>query len=81
MVAHSTQARAYAQAVAAKRHQLWLGLLVLGVCVLLSGRVAEISFAKFFDNIGSFTSYLGRIGHLENGQWVLSDPVEWFWGW
>lgn len=81
MAAPSTHAQAYARAVAAKRHQLWLGLLLLGVCVLLSGRVAEVSFTKFFDNIGSFTSYIGRISHLESGQWVLSDPAEWFWGW
>jgi phosphonate transport system permease protein len=81
MAAPSTHAQAYAKAVAAKRHQLWVGLLLLGVCVLLSGRVAEVSFTKFFDNIGSFTSYISRISHLESGQWVLSDPAEWFWGW
>ncbi len=31
--------------------------------------------------MAAFTSYFYRIAHLENGQWVLSDPVEWFWGW
>ena len=72
---------AYAQAVVAKRRQLWIGLLVLGVCILFSGHITEISFTKFFNNIGAFTSYIGRISHLENGQWVVSDPVEWFWGW
>ena len=72
---------AYAQAVAAKRRQVWMGLLVLGVCVVLSGAVAEISFGKFANNIGNFTSYFYRIAHLQSGQWVLSDPVEWFWGW
>jgi len=72
---------AYAKAVAAKRRQVWLGLLVLAVAVLLAGRVAEISPSKFLDNIGSFTSYFYRIAHLESGQWVISDPVEWFWGW
>jgi phosphonate transport system permease protein len=72
---------AYAQAVALKRRQLVLGLLVLLVCVLLSGHIAEISYSKFFDNIGAFSSYISRIVHLENGQSVLSDPVEWFWGW
>ena len=81
MVSLSTQGAHYAHAVAAKRRQLWLGLGVLGVCVLLSGWVAEISVPKFFDNIGSFTSYFYRISHLENGQWVISDPMEWFWGW
>ena len=72
---------AYAQATALKRRQLVLGLLVLLVCVGVSGHIAEISFSKFFDNIGAFTSYIGRIFHLENGQFVLSDPAEWFWGW
>jgi phosphonate transport system permease protein len=67
--------------VAAKRRQIWLGLLVLGVSVLFAGHIAEISLSKFLDNIGSFTSYFSRISHLESGQWVISDPVEWFWGW
>ena len=77
----STRSQAYAQAVAAKRRQIWLGLLVLGVSVLFGGHVAEISASKFLDNIGSFTSYFYRIAHLDSGQWVISDPVEWFWGW
>ena len=77
----STRSQAYAQAVAAKRRQIWLGLLVLGISVLFAGQIAEISASKFLDNIGSFTSYFYRIAHLENGQWVISDPVEWFWGW
>lgn len=81
MVALNTMGKAYAQAVVAKRRQLWLGLLVLGVCVLFSGHITEISFSKFFDNIGAFTSYIVRIAHLENGQSVLSNPAEWFWGW
>ena len=72
---------AYAQATALKRRQLVLGLLVLLVCVLLSGHITEISLSKFFNNIGAFTSYIGRIVHLENGQSVLSNPAEWFWGW
>jgi len=75
------QSAAYAQAVALKRRQLWLGIAVLLVCVLVSGQIAEISFSKFIQHIGNFTSYIYRISHLENGQWVLSDPAEWFWGW
>ena len=81
MSSPSTRSQAYAQAVAAKRRQIWLGLLVLGVSVLFAGHIAEISLSKFLDNIGSFTSYFSRISHLESGQWVVSDPVEWFWGW
>ena len=81
MNAPSHLGQAYAQAVAAKRRQVWLGLLVLSVAVLLAGGVAEISPSKFLDNIGNFGSYIYRIAHLESGQWVISDPVEWFWGW
>ncbi len=72
---------AYAQAVALKRRQLWLGLMLLAVLVLLSGHVAEISFSKLYQQIGSFSSYIDRIFHLENGRSVISDPAEWFWGW
>ena len=72
---------AYAQAAASKRRRFWLGLLALSVCILISGQVAEISFSKLYQNIGSFTSYFVRIFHLENGQLVLTDFGEWFWGW
>lgn len=72
---------AYAQAVVAKRRRLWLGLLALIVCILISGQVAEISFTKLYQNIGGFTSYFVRIFHLENGQLVFTDFGEWFWGW
>ena len=72
---------AYAQAVALKRRQLWPGLLLLAALVLLSGHVAEISFSKLYQHIGSFASYIDRIFHLENGRPVISDPAEWFWGW
>jgi phosphonate transport system permease protein len=75
------QSAAYAQAVALKRRQLWLGIFVLLVCVAVSGQIAEISLSKFIQHIGNFTSYFYRIAHLENGQFVLSDPAEWFWGW
>jgi phosphonate transport system permease protein len=72
---------AYAQAVVLKRRQLWLGLLLLAVLVLLSGYVTEISFSKLYQHIGGFASYIDRIFHLENGRPVISDPAEWFWGW
>jgi len=72
---------AYAQAVALKRRQLWLGLLLLAVLVVLSGQIAEISISKLYQHIGGFASYIDRIFHLENGRPVISDPAEWFWGW
>ena len=72
---------AYAQAVALKRRQLWLGLVVLAILVVFSANIAEISFSKFYQNIGAFVSYFDRIAHLEDGRPVIADPAEWFWGW
>ena len=72
---------AYAQAVALKRRQLLLGLLLLAVLVVLSGQIAEISISKLYQHIGGFASYIDRIIHLENGRPVISDPAAWFWGW
>lgn len=72
---------AYAQAVALKRRQLGLGLLLLAVLIAFSGHIAEISFSKLYQHIGGFASYIDRIAHLENGRPVISDPAEWFWGW
>jgi phosphonate transport system permease protein len=72
---------AYAQAVALKRRQLWLGLVVLAVLVAFSVNIAEISLSKFYQHIGSFFSYFDRIAHLEDGRSVIADPAEWFWGW
>jgi phosphonate transport system permease protein len=72
---------AYAQAVALKRRQLWLGLIVLAILVVFSANIAEISFSKFYQNIGAFFSYFDRIAHLEDGRPVIADPAEWFWGW
>jgi phosphonate transport system permease protein len=71
----------YDQAVALKRRQLWIGLLLLAVLVLFSGHIAEISFSKLYQHIDGFASYIDRILHLENGRPVISDPAEWFWGW
>ena len=79
----STQAmhQAYRQAGVEKRRVVWVGLLALAACIAVSSGVAEISPAKLWDHLDAFGSYIFRILHLESGQWVLADPVEWFWGW
>ncbi|MBN9091149.1 MAG: phosphonate ABC transporter, permease protein PhnE [Reyranella sp.] len=46
----------------------------------LSSVSAEVDLAKFFGNLGNFTSYIWRLFHLDNGAWVWADPVEWYWG-
>ncbi len=80
---HPAQAwhTAYVQAGVEKRRALWSGLFVLTVCVAVSARVAEISPLKLWEHLDALGSYAYRILHLESGQWVFADPMEWFWGW
>ncbi|TWS98337.1 phosphonate ABC transporter, permease protein PhnE [Reyranella sp. CPCC 100927] len=72
--------RGYREAVRIRRTRA----LLIGACVfigiLLSGISAEVDLGKLTANIGKFTSYIGRIFLLENGQPVWTDPVEWYWG-
>jgi phosphonate transport system permease protein len=58
--------------------------LVVMACIVvaigLSSVSAEVDLAKFFANLGNFTSYVWRLFHLDSGAWVWTDPVEWYWG-
>jgi phosphonate transport system permease protein len=72
--------RAYLQATQQRRRNLGLGLVVVVLLALLAAWVAEVDPKKFYDNLGNFTSYIGRIFHLESGAPVYRDPFEWFWG-
>lgn len=72
--------RAYDAAVAAKRRQLAIGLFLAAVALALSVIGAEVDPAKFWENIGNFTSYSSRLSHLDSGDHVWTDPAEWFWG-
>jgi phosphonate transport system permease protein len=73
-------ARAYRLASAAKRRQTIIGIAIIIALAVLSAFVAEVRPLTFIENVHRFFSYLGRIFTLENGQSVLSDPAEWFWG-
>ncbi|CAN5201270.1 phosphonate ABC transporter, permease protein PhnE [soil metagenome] len=71
---------AYDASVRARR---WNSILVAAcvvVAVALSSVSAEVDPVKFFANLGNFTSYLGRLLHLDSGALVFTDPVEWYWG-
>lgn len=72
---------AYARAVAAKRRSTLILIGALIVASLVASGVAEVDLAKFFGNIGRFTSYIGRLFYLDSGLPVWRDPGEWFWGW
>ncbi len=70
----------YRQTVAAKRRTVLLGLVLLVLATVLSGAGAEVRLATFWDNIGNFGSYFGRLAHLDTGAPVWTDPVYWYWG-
>jgi phosphonate transport system permease protein len=80
----SPLARAYAEAVAAKRRQVLIGLVLFVGAFIVAGIVADVKPATFFTNLWRFTDYLGRIFTLEqgpfSGRFVLFDVVEWMWG-
>jgi len=77
-------ARAYAEAVSAKRRQVLIGLVLFVGAFIVAGIVADVKPATFFTNLWRFTDYLGRIFTLEQGpyagRFVLFDVVEWMWG-
>ncbi len=72
-----------AQYNASVRSRRWHTVLVVAcvaVAVGLSSVSAEVSLPKLIDNIGNFTSYFGRLAHLDSGAAVWTNPVEWYWG-
>jgi phosphonate transport system permease protein len=71
---------AYDASVRARRWQSFLVFACIVVAVALSSISAEVSLGKLLANIGNFTSYFGRLAHLDSGALVVSDPVEWYWG-
>src|SRR5262245_59446947 len=73
-------AKAYRDAVRAKRMQLALGAgLVLGLLGLAAG-ITEFDLVLLAANAHRFSSYFVRIFHLEGGALAWTDPGEWFWG-
>lgn len=71
---------AYNQAVAAKRRQLTLGLVLAAIALTISGIGAELQPVVLWSKIGNFTSYFDRLLKLDTGMRVWTDPQEWFWG-
>ncbi len=72
--------QAYDKAVAAKRRQIGLGLVLLVIAFLVACYGAEVQPATFWDKLGNFTSYFARLTHLDTGAHVWTDPAYWFWG-
>jgi phosphonate transport system permease protein len=70
----------YDAAVRSRRLQSLVVAACIVAMIALSSISAEVSLGKLVDNIGNFTSYFGRLLHLDSGAFVWTDPVEWFWG-
>ena len=71
---------AYAQSVAARRRTILIGLVLMVVATLLSAVGAEVRLDTFWDKLGNFSSYFGRLTLLDTGARVWTDPAYWFWG-
>jgi len=71
---------AYDASVRSRRLHSLVVVACVVAAVALSSVSAEVSLGKLATNIGNFTSYFGRLLHLDSGALVFSDPVEWFWG-
>lgn len=77
-------ARAYADAVSAKRRVTVVGLCVLVVLTILAAAVAEVRLDALVQNLWRFGDYISRIFTLDNGpnsgRVVFVDIGEWMWG-
>jgi len=75
----------YAEIRRAGRRQVWLAAAVILTLTLLSAWMAEVEPGKLLARGDQVFDYFGRLLHLETGpragDWVWTDPGEWFWGW
>ncbi len=71
---------AYARAVAARRRTVLFGAMLMVAATALAAIGAEVRPGVFWDNIGNFGSYFGRLTQLDTGRRVWTDPVYWYWG-
>ena len=70
----------YAAAVAARRRTMIVGLALFCVALAMSWVGAEVHVDTFWNNLGNFGSYFGRLTYLDTGAHVWTDPAYWFWG-
>lgn len=70
----------YGRAVASKRRRSLLGAVILTGCIATAAWAGEVDLITWWANLGKFTSYIGRLFYLENGQPVWTDIAEWYWG-
>ncbi len=57
-----------------------MGVACLALAMALAWAGAEVDLGKFWTGLPNFGSYIGRLGHLDTGAFVWTDPASWFWG-
>jgi phosphonate transport system permease protein len=70
----------YSRSVAARRRTMVASVTVFCAALALAWIGAEVQLDKFWDNLGNFGSYFGRLSYLDTGAHVWTDPAYWFWG-
>lgn len=80
----ATLARAYAEAVRAKRSRTLLFIGIVVALAVLSGWVVNVELINLVRHLPTFFSYFDRILTFDSppltGQRVWTSPTEWFWG-
>lgn len=70
----------YANAVAAKRRRIWLGVAALIVATLAASWMGDVSLAKFSENFWRFPAYFAGLTPKFAFATAWADLAEWFWG-
>jgi phosphonate transport system permease protein len=73
--------QSYGLSVSRRRRRFWLGALCFACLSTLAGWWVGLDLHLLFEKIGAFGNYFGRLSHLDDGTFVWTDPLEWFWGW
>src|SRR5262245_61393691 len=72
--------RGYADAVAAKRRRLALGVALFAVALVASAWMGEVAVEKFARNAWRFFAYFGNTVPPISLATLWADLAEWFWG-
>lgn len=72
--------RHYAEAVAAKRRRLILGMAVVAMLVVTFGWMGEVNLPKLVENFWRFPDYFARTVPSLSFSTLRADLAEWFWG-
>src|SRR5215207_7000934 len=72
--------RGYADAVAAKRRRLVLGVVLFLIALAASAWMGEVAPDKFVRNFWRFFAYFGNTVPSLSPATLWADLAEWFWG-